>query len=92
MKAAEVNIVEKLAHCIANCLTGRSFWLVVGNSGVKVITNVLRLSDRERDNPPPVGSIITFRYQELSDTGIPRFPIYIGIRIDADWEELKNKR
>src|SRR5262249_33067155 len=31
-------------------------------------------SDAERENPPPVGSIITFRYQELSDGGVPRFP------------------
>ena len=34
-------------------------------------------SDRERADPPPVGSTITFRYQELSDAGIPRFPSYV---------------
>ena len=51
----------------------------------------IRLSDKERENPPPVGSIITFRYQELSDTGIPRFPIYIGVRVDINWEDLKKK-
>lgn len=36
-------------------------------------------SDAERENPPAVGSIITFRYQELSDGGVPRFPSYVGI-------------
>jgi len=41
------------------------------------------LSDRERESPPPVGSVITFRYQELSDAGIPRFPSYVGVRNDA---------
>jgi DNA ligase-1 len=41
------------------------------------------LSDAERESPPPVGSIITFRYQELSDDGVPRFPSYVGVRIDA---------
>ena len=38
------------------------------------------LSDAERASPPPVGSLITFRYQELSDGGVPRFPSYVGIR------------
>jgi DNA ligase-1 len=27
--------------------------------------------------------VITFRYQELSDGGVPRFPSYIGVRQDA---------
>lgn len=39
-------------------------------------------SDAERENPPPVGSVIAFRYQELSEAGVPRFPSYIGIRTD----------
>jgi DNA ligase-1 len=37
-------------------------------------------SDAERSNPPPLGSTITFRYQELTDAGVPRFPSYVGIR------------
>ncbi len=41
-------------------------------------------SDAERDNPPPIGSIITFRYQELSDRGVPRFPAYVRLRTDID--------
>lgn len=40
-------------------------------------------SDAERQDPPPLGSIITFRFQELSTGGVPRFPAYIGVRIDA---------
>ena len=40
-------------------------------------------SDAEREAPPPVGSVITFRYQELSDGGVPRFPSYVGVRPDA---------
>ena len=43
------------------------------------------LSDEERNNPPPVGSIITYRYQELSNDGIPRFPSYVGVRHDVAW-------
>jgi len=40
-------------------------------------------SDRERENPPAVGSTVTFRYQELSEAGVPRFPSWVGVRIDA---------
>lgn len=47
------------------------------------------LSDAERQNPPPVGSIITYRYQELSDGGVPRFPSYVGIRHDFAWPGKK---
>jgi DNA ligase-1 len=40
-------------------------------------------SDAQRDNPPPIGSTITFRYQELSDRGVPRFPSFVRVRSDA---------
>ena len=41
-------------------------------------------SDTERADPPPIGSIITFRYQELSEAGVPRFPSYVGMREDVE--------
>jgi len=47
------------------------------------------LSDAERKSPPPVGSIITYRYQELSDGGVPRFPSYVGVRHDMAWPPAK---
>jgi DNA ligase-1 len=28
--------------------------------------------------------VISFRYQELSDDGVPRFPSYVGERIDVE--------
>lgn len=34
-------------------------------------------SDRQRENPPDRGSLITFRYQELSNAGVPRFPSFL---------------
>jgi len=40
-------------------------------------------SDKDRANPPPVGSVITFRYQELTDAGVPRFPSFVGVRTDV---------
>ncbi len=40
-------------------------------------------SDAQRGNPPAVGSTITFRYQELSDRGVPRFPSFVRVRNDV---------
>ncbi len=40
-------------------------------------------SDAERSNPPPIGSLITFRYQELTDGGIPRFPSFVALHTVA---------
>jgi DNA ligase-1 len=42
-------------------------------------------SDAERGAPPEVGSVVTVRYQELTNAGVPRFPVYIGERHDFDW-------
>jgi len=37
-------------------------------------------SDKERENPPEIGATVLFRYQELSDGGVPRFPSFSGAR------------
>lgn len=42
-------------------------------------------SDAERESPPPIGAVVSFRYQELSEAGVPRFPSYVGVRADAAW-------
>jgi DNA ligase-1 len=36
-------------------------------------------SDRQRENPPGIGDTITFRYQELSEGGVPRFPSFVRV-------------
>ncbi|MBP3959022.1 DNA ligase [Gemmata sp. G18] len=41
------------------------------------------LKDKDRDNPPAKGSIITVKYQELTDDGALRFPVYVGPRPDG---------
>lgn len=41
------------------------------------------LSDSQRENPPKVGDIVSFRYQELTKAGVPRFPSFIGVRHDV---------
>lgn len=53
-------------------------------------------SDDQRHNPPPIGSAITFRYQELSDAGVPRFPSFVRLhklakpQTDAKAKKPKN--
>jgi DNA ligase-1 len=34
-------------------------------------------SDKVRENPPPVGTVITFKYYGFYKSGIPRFPSYL---------------
>ena len=40
------------------------------------------LSDEQRTNPPKIGSIITYKFQNLTSNGKPRFPIFLRIRED----------
>lgn len=39
-------------------------------------------TDKQRESPPEAGTTITFRYQELSDGGVPRFPSFVRLRND----------
>jgi DNA ligase-1 len=40
------------------------------------------LSDALRSQPPPIGTRITYRYQQLTKGGVPRFPHYLRVRED----------
>lgn len=40
------------------------------------------LTDAVRREPPPVGSLVTYRYQSLTPKGLPRFPRYWRVRDD----------
>src|SRR5688500_8574324 len=42
-------------------------------------------SDAERRDPPPIGSVVTFRFQELSTAGVPRLPSFVAVRPDVKW-------
>jgi len=39
-------------------------------------------SDAERESPPPVGTVITYRFRGLTAKGMPRFPSFLRIRRD----------
>lgn len=82
MRDAEARVIEHLPG------TGRHQGRM-GALSVQLVNGIkfsvgTGFSDAQRDNPPPVGSIITFRYQELSDRGVPRFPAFVRVRPDID--------
>lgn len=37
------------------------------------------LTDAVRRNPPAVGSVFTFKYQEMTNGGVPRFPSFLRV-------------
>ncbi len=40
-------------------------------------------SDRQRESPPPIGALITFKYYGKYPSGIPKFPSFLRIRGDG---------
>ncbi|MBS1227034.1 MAG: dependent ligase [Proteobacteria bacterium] len=40
------------------------------------------LSEADRRDPPPIGTLVTFRYRELNSRGIPRFASFYRVRND----------
>jgi DNA ligase 1 len=40
------------------------------------------LNHEDREDPPPIGSTITYRYFEVTKAGVPRFPSFVRIRED----------
>jgi DNA ligase-1 len=40
------------------------------------------LTDAERESPPPIGTVITYRFRGLTAKGLPRFPSYLRVRRD----------
>jgi DNA ligase-1 len=78
---AEARVVEHLPG--EGKHTGRLGALLVERPGGTRFSVGTGFSDAERAAPPPIGSVITYRYQELSTGGVPRFPSYVGTRDDV---------
>jgi DNA ligase-1 len=38
------------------------------------------LSDAQRRAPPPLGSVVTYRYRERTPNGLPRFASFMRVR------------
>jgi DNA ligase-1 len=75
---AEARVIEHLAG--AGRHKGRLGALLVELPDGTSFSVGTGFSDAQRENPPAVGSTITFRYQELSDRGVPRFPSFVRVR------------
>ena len=41
------------------------------------------LTDALRKNPPPIGAVITYKYQGYTNSGKPRFPVFLRVRSDT---------
>ncbi|NJD23992.1 MAG: DNA ligase [Betaproteobacteria bacterium] len=40
------------------------------------------LTDAQRLDPPPVGTIVTYRYRDLTGSGLPRFASFVRVRAE----------
>ncbi len=78
---AEARVVEHLAG--AGRHKGRLGALLVELPNGTRFSVGTGFSDNQRGSPPTVGSTITFRYQELTDGGVPRFPSFVRKRTDG---------
>lgn len=41
------------------------------------------MNDHDRAHPPAIGAVIVYRYQELTPDKVPRFPTFVGVRVDG---------
>lgn len=39
-------------------------------------------SDADRESPPPIGTVVTFKFYGKYQSGLPRFPSFLRIRLD----------
>jgi DNA ligase 1 len=63
---------------------GRMGSLLCRNRAGKMFRVGTGFKDCERDDPPPVGAVVTFKFFELTRAGIPRFPVFVRIRPDIE--------
>jgi DNA ligase-1 len=77
---AEARVVEHLPG--AGRHKGRLGALLVELSGGTRFSVGTGFTDAQREKPPAIGSIITFRFQELTDGGVPRFPSFVRVRAE----------
>jgi len=61
-------------------LTGKLGSLKVKNQQGKIFYIGSGFNNEERISPPTIGSIITYKYQGLTDSGLPRFAVFLRVR------------
>jgi DNA ligase-1 len=73
-----VGALEVIVRETITLTAGKKTCTIKGGTEFEVGTGLKDIA--RRHGAIPVGSIITFRFQELSTKGIPRFPSLIGVR------------
>lgn len=67
-KEGQGKYVGKTGSLQCQLLSGLTFYIGSG------------LSDKERESPPKIGSVITFKYYGFTKNDIPRFPVFMRVR------------
>ncbi len=57
--------------------------LLVKNQAGQIFKIGTGFSDQERQNPPKIGSVISYKYTGYTKTGLPRFAVYLREKLDA---------
>lgn len=78
---AEAKVVAQLPGQGRN--TGRLGALLVEEINGTTFKIGTGFSDEQRNNPPPVGSLITFKFYGRYASGLPKFPVFLRIRTDS---------
>ena len=71
----KVSRVRSFARWRVARSVGISFWTVGARSELLVQTFQCGsgMTDKQRKNPPKIGSIIVYKFMELTESGVPRF-------------------
>lgn len=77
---AEATVIAHLPGQGRN--SGRLGALLVKNAAGVEFRIGTGLSDAERDNPPDIGTVISYRYYGHYPSGMPKFPSYLRVRVD----------
>jgi DNA ligase-1 len=79
---AEARVIARLPGQGRN--QGRLGALLVQEEGGRQFKIGSGFSDAQRNSPPPVGAVITFKYYGRFQSGIPKFPSFLRIRSDRE--------
>jgi len=71
----------RLGALVCRTITRSPHYLQFSMQPTEVVFSVgTGFTDAQREAPPAIGSTITYRYQELTDDGVPRFPTFVRSR------------
>lgn len=69
--------------------TGRLGALMCRSRSGKAFKIGTGFTDAQRQRPPKIGSVVAFRYFEITEAGVPRFPAFMRVREDVSATEFQ---